>query len=69
MSKHADESRADWFGQDHVLVIQAAANLNGSPEYARQLWATADHPERAALQLLELLIRERGGYDPGRSPE
>jgi len=50
---------ADWFGRDHVLVIQAAANLNGSPAYAEQLWASAEHPERAALQLIELLVRER----------
>jgi hypothetical protein len=50
---------ADWFGRDHVLVIQASANVDSAPEYARQIWATADHPEVAALQLLALLIRDR----------
>jgi hypothetical protein len=33
--------------------------------YAEQLWRQAEHPERAALQLLDLLIRERvGGLFP-----
>jgi hypothetical protein len=58
MSSHRGEEAA-WFGRDHVLVLQAAANLNGTPAYARQLWDSAEDPATAALQLLELLIRER----------
>jgi len=50
---------ADWFGRDHVLVIQAAANLDATPAYAEQLWRQAIHPERAALQLIALLVKER----------
>jgi len=48
-----------WLTRDHVLVIQAARNLATEPMYAEQLWREAEHPERAAMQLLDLLIRER----------
>jgi hypothetical protein len=48
-----------WLTRDHVLVIQAARNLAETPEYSGQLWAGAEDPQRAALQLLDLLIRER----------
>ena len=50
-----------WLTRDHVLVVQAARNYPDSPMYAEELWRQADHPERAALQLLDLLIRERVG--------
>jgi len=53
-----------WLTRDHVLVIQAARNMADSPMYAEQLWAEAEHPERAAMQLLDLLIRERVGDGP-----
>lgn len=50
-----------WLTRDHVLVIQAARNLPDSPIYAGQLWEEAKDPALAALQLLDLLIRERVG--------
>lgn len=56
MSTNPDEH---WLTRDHVLVIQAARNLTTEPIYSERLWAEAEHPERAALQLLDLLIRER----------
>jgi hypothetical protein len=48
-----------WLTRDHVLVVQAARNLADTPEYSGQLWAQAEDPQRAALQLLALLMRER----------
>lgn len=50
-----------WLTRDHVVVVQAARNLADSPLYARQLWDEAKDPMRAALQLLDLLMRERVG--------
>lgn len=49
----------EW-SRDHVLVMQAAANLEATPEYARQLWTTASDPARAALELIALFAQERG---------
>jgi hypothetical protein len=54
---------AEWFGRDHVLVIQAASNLDAAPEFARQLWASAKAPDIAALQLIGALIHERAHHD------
>jgi hypothetical protein len=48
-----------WLTRDHVLVIQAARNIAEEPIYAERLWAQAENPERAALQLLDLLMRDR----------
>jgi hypothetical protein len=48
-----------WLTRDHVLVVQAARNLADQPIYAERLVAEAEDPMRAALQLLDLLIRER----------
>jgi hypothetical protein len=48
-----------WLTRDHVLVVQAARNLAETPEFARQLWADAADPMTAALQLIDLLMRER----------
>ena len=56
---HASES-ADWFGRDHALVVEAAANLADAPAYSAQLWDSAEDPKRAALQLIALLGHERG---------
>lgn len=50
-----------WMGRDHVLIVQAARNLEDAPEYAKQLVATADDPMTAALQLVALLMTERVG--------
>lgn len=58
MSTDPDEH---WLTHDHVLVVQAARNLADQPLYAEQLWAEAKHPTRAALQLIDLLMRERVG--------
>lgn len=54
---------SEWFTRDHVLVVQAARNLAETPAYARQLVADARDPMTAALQLLDLLMRERVGHD------
>jgi len=48
-----------WLTRDHVLVIQAARNMATEPIYAEQLLVDAVDPLTAALQLLDLLLRER----------
>lgn len=50
---------AEWMTRDHVLVVQAARNLDAEPIYAGRLWAEANNPMVASLQLIDLLIRER----------
>jgi hypothetical protein len=55
------EFAADWFGRDHVLVVQAAANYADAPAYARQLWETAEDPVAAAMQLVAVLVGQRAG--------
>lgn len=49
-----------WFTRDHALVMQAAANLDSAPAYARTLWDSAEDPRTAALFLIGLFARERG---------
>lgn len=48
-----------WMTRDHVLVVQAARNLEDQPAYAATLLQQADDPMRAALQLVALLMTER----------
>lgn len=52
-------SHDPWMGRDHVLVVQAARNLDTEPAYARQLLATCEDPLTAAVQLVQLLMSER----------
>ena len=48
-----------WLTRDHVLVVQAARAYPTEPLFAERLWLEAANPMAAALQLLDLLIRER----------
>jgi hypothetical protein len=50
---------AEWFGRDHVLVIQAAANVESAPLYAQQIWESAEDPATAAMQVIAVLVKER----------
>lgn len=52
-------AQAEWFGRDHALVMQAAGALEDTPDYAKQLWESADDAPTAALYLLNLLTKER----------
>lgn len=50
-----------WLPRDVVTVVQAARNLTDQPMYAERLWAQCEDPMRAALYLIDLLMRERTG--------
>ena len=49
----------EWITRDHVIIVQAARNLEDSPLYAQELCAQVDDPLTAALQLVAVLMTER----------